>query len=418
MLDAFGTPSALTLFFFGFGCGLPFLLLASTLATWLREIDIALRTIGLIYLATMTYTLKFVWAPIIDRSHLPGLALLGRRRSWLVPSQLFVVAGLAAMAFFGPTTSLPLFVVFVAVTSFAGATQDAVVDAYRIEIAPVAAQAALASTYTLGYRIGLIASGAGALYLAGRVGWDRVYYAMAALMLVPFVAALLAKEPSSERAVQRPGLAQAFVLPFAEFFRRQGPVLAVALLLFVGLFKLPDQMLGVMTNPFYLDVGYTKDQIATVSKVYGVWIGIAGAFLGGVLVPTLGLRWSLIVAALGVALSNLVFLAMAVYPGELWAFMLAISADNLSQGLAGTTLVAFLSSLTSREFTATQYALLSSLANLPGKLIGGFSGFMVEAWSYRGFFIFSSLSILPTLMLAAWLWRQPKAFSPAPSPSP
>jgi PAT family beta-lactamase induction signal transducer AmpG len=194
--------------------------------------------------------------------------------------------------------------------------------------------------------------------------------------------------------------------PFADFFHRYGAAIAVALLVFIGLFKLPDQMLGVINGPFYIDTGYTKEQIATVSKLYGVWIGIAGAFLGGVSVASLGLKRSLYIAALGVALSNLLYLLMAQNPGQTWAFIAAISGDNSTLGFAGVVLVAFLSSLTSLEFTATQYALLSSLANLPGKLIGGFSGFLVERWTYSGFFIFSAVSVVPTLLLLTWLSRR------------
>ena len=187
---------------------------------------------------------------------------------------------------------------------------------------------------------------------------------------------------------------------------RNGWVLALALLAFVGLFKLPDQMIGVLAGPFYLDSGFTKADIATVSKLYGIWIGIAGAFLGGFCVAAFNIRRMLVIAAIAVAISNLAFLLMAMNPSENWAFFVAISADNLSQGFAGTVLVAFMSGLTNRNFTATQYALLVSLANLPGKFIGGLSGYIVEASSYQTFFIFSSISVIPTLLLLAWLWRR------------
>ena len=180
--------------------------------------------------------------------------------------------------------------------------------------------------------------------------------------------------------------------------------LALALLAFVGLFKFPDQMIGVLAGPFYLDSGYTKTDIATVSKLYGVWIGIAGAFLGGVCVAAFDIRRLLVVAAIAVAVSNLAFLLMAMFPSQQWAFIAAITADNASQGFAGTTLVAFMSGLTHRHFTATQYALLVSLANLPGKFVGGLSGYIVEATSYQAFFLVSSLSVIPTLLLLAWLW--------------
>lgn len=406
---AFATPSALTLLFLGFGSGLPFLLVGGTLSTWLRDTGVALSAIGLVSYASFFYVLKFLWAPLIDRYALP---FLGRRKGWLVCAQLLLIGALTAMAFWGPA-SLPVFVALACLAAFAGATQDTVVDAYRIEIAPVESQAALAATYTLGYRIGLILSGAMALYLAELLGWQKAYLAMAAAMLLPLAAAVVCKEPEARTlAVREIRIWDAFIRPFQEFFSRNGLWLALALLVFVGLFKLPDQMIGVLAGPFYLDSGYTKADIATVSKLYGVWIGITGAFLGGVCLAAFSLRVMLAAAAVAVALSNLSFLLMAHNPAQAWAFFAAISADNLSQGFAGVVLVAFMSSLTHRNFTATQYALLASLANLPGKFIGGLSGYMVEATSYSAFFVFSTLSVVPTLLLLAWLWRRIRTETP------
>ncbi|HWV15830.1 MAG TPA: MFS transporter [Cellvibrio sp.] len=402
---AFATPSALTLLLLGFGSGLPFLLVGGTLSTWLRDTGIALSAIGLMSYASFFYVLKFLWAPLVDRYPLP---FLGRRRGWLALSQILLIAALVSMALLGPGSSLLTFVALAGLAAFAGATQDIVVDAYRIEIAPPESQAALAATYILGYRIALILSGAIALYLAELFGWSQAYLAMAAAMLLPLLAGIMAREPSSRNAlsIRDIHLGEAFVKPFQEFFSRNGLLLALALLAFVGLFKLPDQMIGVLAGPFYLDSGYSKADIATVSKLYGVWIGIAGAFLGGICVAAFKIKPMLAVAAVAVALSNLTFLLMAMHPAESWAFFAAISADNLSQGFAGTVLVAFMSSLTDRNFTATQYALLASLANLPGKFIGGVSGYIVEATDYSTFFILSTFSVVPTLLLLAWLWRK------------
>ncbi|PJJ97521.1 MFS transporter [Lysobacteraceae bacterium NML91-0213] len=406
---AFGTPSAVTMLVFGFGSGLPFLLIASmTLSTRLRDVGLDLGSIGLISLASFFYLLKFLWAPLIDRYAFPLTAFLGRRRSWLLFSQLLVAASLGALALSRPEMGVGALVAWVLVGSFAGATQDSVVDAYRIEVAPAAAQGALAATYILGYRIGLIVGGAGALYLAEFQGWTNAYLWMAALMLLPVVTTLIAREPAVPEAtvVRRIDFIGAFWQPFTSFFSTNGLLLGLALLAFVGLFKFPDQVIGVMAGPFYLDSGYSKADIATVSKLYGIWTGIIGAFLGGVCVAAFGFRRMLFVAAIGVALSNLAFLLMAYNPGQIWAFYLAISADNLFQGFAGTVLVAFMSSLTDRNFTATQYALLVSLANLPGKFAGGVSGFLVEATSYATFFILSALTVVPTLLLLAWLWQR------------
>jgi len=406
---AFGTPSALTLLLLGFGSGLPFLLIASmTLSTRLRDVGLELGSIGLISLASFFYLLKFLWAPLIDRYVFPVGAFLGRRRSWLLFSQVLVGLSLAALALTRPELGVTALVLWVLVGSFGGATQDSVVDAYRIEIAPQSAQAALAATYTLGYRIGLIVGGAGALYWAEFQGWRGAYLAMAALMLVPIATTLVCREPEmpEQTVARRIDFVGAFWQPFTSFFATNGLLLGLVLLAFVGLFKFPDQVIGVMAGPFYLDSGYSKADIATVSKLYGIWMGVAGAFLGGVCVAAFGFRKMLLVAALGVALSNLAFLLMAQHPSEIWAFYAAISADNLFQGFAGVVLIAFMSSLTDRNFTATQYALLVSLANLPGKFVGGLSGFIVEATSYATFFLFSALTVVPTLLLLAWLWRR------------
>jgi MFS transporter, PAT family, beta-lactamase induction signal transducer AmpG len=416
---AFTTPSAATMALLGFGSGLPFLLIASqTLSMRLRDVGLDLGSIGLISLASFFYLLKFLWAPLLDRYPFPLVAFLGRRRSWLLVSQLGVTIGLVALALMRPELSVGGLVLWVLIASFAGATQDSVVDAYRIEIAPAAAQAALAATYTFGYRIGLILAGAGALYLAQFGDWTLAYLVMAGLMLLPIATTLLCREPQVPEAtvVRKIDVVGAFWQPISSFFASNGLALGLGLLLFVGLFKFPDQVIGVMSGPFYLDSGFSKADIATVSKLFGVWMGIAGAFAGGLAVAAFGFRRMLFVAALGVALSNLAFLLMAQHPGQLWSFYAALSADNLFQGFAATVLVAFMSSLTDRNFTATQYALLVSLANLPGKFVGGASGYIVEATSYSTFFVLSAFTVIPTLLLLVWLWprirEQPAAAAP------
>lgn len=403
---AFATPSALTLFCLGLGSGLPFLLVGGmTLSTWLRDVGFELSVIGLISFAGFFYVLKFLWAPVIDKYSLP---FWGRRKGWLVISLILLISALVAIALIGPESSLSIFIVLVGVAAFAGATLDTVVDAYRIEIAPQEYQAALAATYILGYRIALIISGAIALYLAELLGWRNTYLVMALCLTIPLIAAIASKEPDTQQAlaIRDVHIIDAFIKPFQEFFSRNGVVLALALLLFVGLFRLPDQMIGVMAGPFYLDSGYTKADIATVSKLFGVWVGIAGAFIGGVCIAAFSMRSMLFVATIIVSISNIAYLLMANNPGQEWAFFAAISADNISQGFAGVVLVAFMSSLTNQNFTATQYALLASLANLPGKFIGGLSGYIVEASSYSWFYILSSLSVVPTLLVLAWLWNR------------
>jgi MFS transporter, PAT family, beta-lactamase induction signal transducer AmpG len=406
---AFAQPGAVTMLFFGLASGLPFLLVGNTLSAWLKESGVDYGAIGLASYVTFSYNFKFLWAPLVDKFRLPLFCRLGQRRGWLMFALLLLAAGLLLMAFMPPTASLPNFVGATILAAFAGATIDIVVDAYRVEIAPPEAQGALAATYTLGYRFGLIASGAGILLIADQVGWQRGYVAICLLLIVPIVTVLIAREPEHrvrERLPLRVAVQEGFIGPFRDFFSRYGLGLALGLLLFVALFRLPDQMLGVMAYPFYLDAGFTKTQIAEVSKVYGVIIGIAGALLGGWAVTRFEMRRLLVVAALGVALSNMLYLLMAQNPGQTWAFVATLSGDNFAQGFAGPVLVAFMSGLVNRSFTATQYALLSSLANLPGKLIGGMSGFLVKDSGYSALFVISTVSIVPTLIVLALLWRR------------
>lgn len=401
IVRAFGTPASLTMLFLGFGSGLPFLLVGVTLAIWQREVGFTLTDIGLMSAASWLYLLKFLWAPLLDRYPLP---FLGRRRGWLLAAQIGVAVFLAAMGVLGPKNAEFVFVLLMVATSFFGATQDIVVDAYRIEIAPPSAQAALAAMSTLGYRIALITAGAAALYLANFFDWRTAYLVMALLMLLPIAATLLGKEPNAYQEPKRLDFAAAFTAPFAEFFTRHGLLFATALLIFVGLFKFPDQVIGVIAGPFYLDSGFTKVDIANVSKLYGVWIGILGAFLGGVGVAIIGVRSMLLIAALAVAGSNIAFLLMAHNPSEIWAFYTAISADNVSQGLAGVVLVAFMATLTHPAHTATQFALLVSLAFLPGKLASAISGYLIERLGYEQFFLMSTITVIPALLLLFWLW--------------
>ena len=407
VLAAFAQPGAIIMLLFGIGSGLPFLLVGNTLSAWLKESGVDYGAIGIASFVTFAYNFKFVWAPVVDKFRLPLFCRLGQRRGWLLFALLLLAAGLLGMAALPPTLSLQVFMAMTLLAAVAGATIDIVVDAYRVEIAPIEAQGALAATYTLGYRLGLIAGGAGILIVADMVGWQRGYVAICALILIPVVAVFVAREPEHrvrERVPLRQAVEESFIGPFRDFYARFGLLLAIGLLAFVALFRLPDQMLGAMAYPFYLDAGFSKTQIAEVSKVYGVIVGIVGALAGGWAVTRFEMRRLLVVSAIGVALSNVLYLLMAQNPGQTWAFVATLSGDNLAQGFAGPVLVAFMSSLVNRSFTATQYALLSSLANLPGKLIGGFSGFLVKGAGYPALFIISTVSIVPTLLVLAWLW--------------
>jgi PAT family beta-lactamase induction signal transducer AmpG len=300
-------------------------------------------------------------------------------------------------------------VVATLVVAFFGATQDIAVDAYRIEIAPIEAQGALVATYSLGYRIGLLLAGAVALILADHLPWRTVYALMALAMAVPVATTLMAREPEVLRvraARWRDAMRESVIDPFADFFRRYGWVLALVTLLFLLLFKMPEQAtIGGIMSPFYRDMGFSKTEIGTITKIYGIWIGIVGVFLGGAAVARWGAWRPLGVTIVLCGCSNLLYLLLIAHPGNLLVLTLVISGENLTLGMLGPPTVAFLSSLVNRQHTATQYALLSSLVNLPGKVLGFFAGGIATATGYGGYFVITVLAVLPSMMLFAWLWR-------------
>ena len=301
-----------------------------------------------------------------------------------------------------PAGEMPLLLAATGLAAVAGATIDVVIDAYRVEIAAPAAQGALAATCTLGYRLALLVAGAMTLWLADHIPWAVVYQGLAMLALLLVLATVLSPEPPSvtraARGTTRDLLADSVLGPFWDFFHRHAAGAAV-LLVFIGLFKLPDQIIGAMAFPFYLDCGFSKTDIAAVSKLFGVLVGVAGAFIGAVVVAWQGMRQSLRLAILLGGMSNLLFLLLAQHPGDMRVFVAVILGENLAGGFLGTVAVAWLSSLVSHSYTATQYALLSSLVTLPGKLLGGFSGYVVHSIGYEGLFIVSAVSVLPALLL-------------------
>ncbi|CUA90537.1 Predicted arabinose efflux permease, MFS family [Chelatococcus sambhunathii] len=390
----------------GFSAGLPFLLVFSTLSAWLREAGISRTDIGLLSYVALAYSFKFVWAPVIDRLDVPVLSgLVGRRRAWMLTAQGGIALGLVGIALSDPGTSLGVTVVCALVVAFFSATQDVVIDGWRIDAAPTERQGMMSAAYQLGYRLALICAGAGALYIADFVDWRSAYLAMAAVMAVGVGASLLApnldigRERAAPRGTSLLARAQEMVVePFADLARRKGPLI-VAILALVALFRLPDFVAGVMANPLYIDLSFSKSEIASVSKLYGVWIGILGAFAGGIAATRLGLWTTLLIGAVSAAASNLMFAWLALEGHNLNLLMLSISLDNFAGGFAGTALIAYMSSLTSPAFAATQYALLSSLYALPGKVVGGLSGYMVDSFGYPTFFILTAAIGIPTTLL-------------------
>ena len=388
----------------GFSSGLPFLLIFSTQSVWLREAGVSRSAIGLMSYAALAFAFKFAWAPIIDRFDPPGFgALLGRRRGWMLTAQIGVALGLAGLAFGDPAQTLTWNVAFAFLTAFAAATQDATIDGWRIDAAPAERQGMMAAIYQLGYRLAMLCAGAGALYIADFVSWRAAYLAMAALMVVGIGGCLLSPRLDSPPRETTARFA-AFGEPLADLVRRYGATLVVILAL-VAIYRLPDFVSGVMANPLYIDLGFSKSDIATVSKLYGVWIGMAGAFGGGVAVARLGRMPSLLIGGFAASASHLTLAYLAASGAQLPLLTLAVSVESFASGFAGAALIAYMSSLVSPAFAATQYALLSSLYALPGKFVGGLSGVMVDAFGYVRFFVATAAIGIPVVALTLIVWR-------------
>ncbi|WP_246498206.1 AmpG family muropeptide MFS transporter [Microvirga soli] len=383
----------------GFSSGLPFLLVFSTLSAWLREAGISRTEIGMLSWVALAYSFKFLWAPIVDRYDVPGLAnLLGRRRGWMAFAQIVTALGIVGIAISDPQTRLPLTIASALLVAFASATQDVVVDGWRIDVASTERQGMMAASYQLGYRLALICAGAGALYIAEFVNWRSAYLAMAVLMGVGLIGTLLAPRGNESAVRERLPFTAAITEPLTDLFRRKGLIL-IPILALIACFRLPDFVAGVMANPLYIDLGFSKTDIADVSKLYGIWVGIAGAFAGGLALTRLGLWWTLLIGAVIAASSNLMFAWLAFEGADKLLFILSISIDNFASGFAGSALIAYMSGLTSPGFAATQYALLSSLYALPGKLIGGASGAVVDAYGYPLLFTATASIGIPLVIL-------------------
>jgi MFS transporter, PAT family, beta-lactamase induction signal transducer AmpG len=401
----------------GFSSGLPFLMIFSTQSAWLREAGVSRSAIGLMSYAALAFTFKFVWAPFIDEVDPPLVgAWLGRRRGWMLIAQAGVAAGLAGLAFGAPATSLSWSVLFAFLTAFAAASQDVTIDGWRIDAAPIERQGMMSAGYHFGYRLAMLCAGAGALYIADFASWRAAYLAMAGLTLVGIGGCLLSPRLDKPRDVPRGGVsfAVSFVEPLRDLLSRYGVVL-IAILALVAIYRLPDFVSGVMANPLYIDLGFTKSDIATVSKLYGVWIGIAGAFGGGVAVARLGLIPTLILGGVAASSSHLSLALLASKGASLPLLTLAVSVESFASGFAGAALIAYMSSLVSPGFAATQYALLSSLYALPGKLIGGLSGVMVDEFGYVRFFLATAAIGVPVVLLSLTVWRMQGREEEAPA---
>ncbi|MEY3058423.1 MAG: hypothetical protein RI941_1147 [Pseudomonadota bacterium] len=401
------------MFFLGFSAGLPLLLVLGTLGFWLREAGIDRSTIGYLSWVALFYAGKWLWAPLVDR--VPILFLtkrLGRRRSWLLVAQAIIIFGLIGMATTDPKQNLEPIVWFALLVAFGSATQDIALDAFRIESAKAQYQAALAASYQTGYRLAMIWAGAGALWLAARAetttgiylaeAWQFAYLCMALSISVGVVTTLLSPEP---QAVLLPKarsagqwLQQTLIEPFADFISRYRWQ-AFLILGLIAIYRISDVVMGIMANPFYVDMGYTKDEVAAVTKVFGVIMTLVGAFLGGLLTMRFGVMRVLLLGGILSAASNLLFAWLSTRGHDLNGLVWVISADNLSSGIASAAFIAYLSSLTNVQYSATQYALFSSMMLLLPKWLAGFSGVYVDTFGYEHFFIATALIGIPVLIL-------------------
>jgi PAT family beta-lactamase induction signal transducer AmpG len=481
---------SITMLFFGFSAGLPILLIFSSLSLWLREAGVERSQVTYFSWAALGYSFKFIWAPLVDKLPLPILAkLLGRRRSWLLVSQIAIMISIAWMGITDPATAgIKQMAMAAVLLGFSSATQDIVIDAFRIESAESDLQAILAATYIAGYRLGMIVAGAGSLYLASYFGttmdnyshsaWMYTYFIMAGCMLLGVATTLLRPEPKvplregnhstkdyatffflflviaacfvstfsftgdmvdaakksltevfgnkalagflvgslrmiialgvgilvalgigKSGVVNTAMIEEGYIHPVKNFFDRYGKSLAWSLLCLVGLYRISDIVLGVISNVFYQDMGFTKIEIANAVKTFGVFMSILGGFLGGILTTRFGVIKMLWWGAILAAGTNLLFMLLAVTGKSNFMLYSVIAADNLAAGLASAAFVAFLSSLTDISFTAVQYAIFTSLMTLLPKVLGGYSGGIVDSIGYQGFFIFTTLIGIPVLYI-------------------
>ena len=401
----------LALFFLGFSAGLPFPLVYSTLTAWLEEAGLERSTISTFAWLGFAYSFKFLWSPLVDTLRLPLLTrLLGRRRAWLFLAQIGIAASLTFLADLDPARALGAFTGVAIAVALLSATQDIALDAYRIEIAEVEMQGVLAAAYQYGYRIAIAVGTAGALYIAEFGSWSVAYKSMAACMAVGVITTLLSREPAASERAPRPAgdtllqsagnwLATAVVGPFVDFFHRYGRY-AVMLLAFIALFRISDYVLGILANPFYLAIGFSKAEIASVAKIYGLWVSLFGTAAGAWAILRYGVARCVVLATVLIASTNLFFAALSLTGANLLMLTATISADNFTMGFAGTVFIAYLSSLTNLAFTATQYALLSSASTFFGKFTAGYSGNVQEAIGWLGFFLYAALLGVPAILLS------------------
>ena len=402
------TRPMLMQFLLGTPSGLPLSLTAGILTAWLFEAGIDKTSIGIFAAVALPYSLKFIWAPLMDGVHIPTL---GRRRGWMLLTQLAMALFMGLMAMHSPADAPFIIGLLAFLLAFASASHDIVKDAYRVEALPPEQQGAGSASFVLGYRVGnnLIAA-VGALYLAEYYGWQASYAILAGVMLLLAIPLVWVAEPTTSKKHDAAPhgtigisawLIQFVVQPFVEFLRRKDALLVLA---FVLLYRMADAFLGIMAYPFYLDIGFSKVDIANVSKLYGLIAMSVGALVGGMLVYRLGISCALWVGGIAASISNLMFVWQAQMGAEIIALIATITLDNISGGFATTALIAYMGSLINLRFSATQFALLSSLSALGRTWLTVPAGLAAEQLGWSGFFVLSTLLGIPALLV---LWKLP-----------
>ena len=390
----------------GFASGLPYMLVFSTLTAWLRDVSISLTEIGFFAWLVLTYSLKFLWAPFVDRYSIPGFVVFGKRRGWILFSQLIIFLSLIGMSFIDPLKNIQLLALFAFFAAFFGSIQDVAVDALRIEIGDAKEQGDLAASYQLGYRVAILVATSMALIFADLYNWSYVYQFMAFLMLLGSAGALICHEPTNhEIAILR--FDEALLGSFKDFFNRFGLWSAALLLLIISTYRLTDIVMGPMAMPFYLDLGFSKTEIGALVKTVALFGAVIGFFVGGLLIKRITLFNALLFGGFSVLITNLFFAYVASAESNISLLSLIVGLDSFAAGLVGTINIAFLTSLVSKKFTAVQYAMLTSFMMLPGKFFSGFSGILADyyistsslqmGWTY--FFYTTSAMSIPALLL-------------------
>jgi MFS transporter, PAT family, beta-lactamase induction signal transducer AmpG len=418
-LAVYREPRLIAVLLMGFSSGLPLALTAATLSFWLAEMDVSLTTIGFFSLVGISYNFKFVWSPLIDRLPIPLLtARLGRRRSWALTIQIPLALAILALGLTDPRADPAMTALAAVIVAFLSASQDIVIDAYRIELLRPEEQGAGAAATQWGYRFGMLAAGAGALYAATFGGWPFAYGLMAALMLVGMVTVWLTPEPDSTRPFEplsgattgerlRAWAGRAVVAPFVDLHRRTGTRLLVAVLLFTILYKFGEALAGTMATPLYVSLGFAKVEVANIGKIYGLAATLAGLALGGVVVTRIGVFGALLVCGVLQMLSNLMYVVQTWAGHDLVALALTIGVENLTNGMGSAAFVTYLSGLCNVTYTATQYALLSSLAGVGRTILSAWGGKLATLFGWTPFFLFSTVLCIPGLLLLLWIMRRP-----------